>query len=73
MEQLFFTETTGSGGSANSITAAPFGEEYSAITDSGSNFVELWMIALNGKDSATEKPIAHLDLSSGPSAVVWFD
>ncbi|KAF8847988.1 3-carboxy-cis,cis-mucoante lactonizing enzyme [Acephala macrosclerotiorum] len=73
VEQLFVTETTGSGGSANSVTAAPFGEEYFAITDSGSNFVEVWMITANGTSSATGKAVAHLDLASGPSDVVWFD
>ena len=68
VEQLFLTETTGSGGSANSVTSAPFGEEYFAITDSGSNFVEVWMVT-----NATGKAVAHLDLSAGPSDVVWFD
>lgn len=73
IEQLFLTETTGSGGSANSVTAAPFGEEYFAITDSGSSFVEVWMITANGTGSATGKAVAHLDLTSGPSDAVWFD
>jgi len=71
-EQLFLTETTGSGGSANSVTAAPFGEEYFAITDSGSSFVEIWQITVDGT-SGTGKAIAHLDLDSGPSDVVFFD
>ncbi|KAF4635315.1 hypothetical protein G7Y89_g2778 [Cudoniella acicularis] len=69
VKQLFLTETTGSGGSANSVTSAPFREEYFAITDSGSNFVEVWMITTNGTNSATGKAVAHLDLSSGPSDV----
>jgi carboxy-cis,cis-muconate cyclase len=72
-EQLFLKETTGSGGSANSVTAAPFGEEYFAITDSGSNFVEMWMITVNETGSATGKAVAHLDLDAGPSDVVFYD
>lgn len=72
VDQLFLTETTNSGGSANSVTSAPFAEEYFAITDSGSNHVEVWMITANGT-SRSGKPVAHLDLASGPSDVVWFD
>ena len=73
ISQLFLTETTGSGGSANSVTSAPFGEEYFALIDSGSNFVEVWQIIANGSSSATGKAVANLDLATGPSDVVWFD
>ncbi|KAH8684513.1 Lactonase, 7-bladed beta-propeller-domain-containing protein [Tricladium varicosporioides] len=72
VDQLFLTETTNSGGSANSVTSAPFAEEYFAITDSASNHVEVWMITVNGT-SGSGKPVAHLNLASGPSDVVWFD
>lgn len=72
LEQLFLTETTGSGGSANSVTSAPFGEKYFAITDSGSNFVEVWMITMNGTDSASGRPLANLAIP-GPTDVVWVD
>jgi carboxy-cis,cis-muconate cyclase len=71
-EQLFLTETTASGGSANSVTSAPFAEEYFAITDSAANSVEVWMISVEGT-TGSGKVVAHLDLDAGPSDVVWFD
>lgn len=73
VDQLFLTETTGSGGSANSVTAALFAEEYFAITDSGSNFIEMWKITLNGNSSATAGAVAHFAMDAGPSTVVMYD
>ncbi|KAE8152369.1 hypothetical protein BDV25DRAFT_170509 [Aspergillus avenaceus] len=69
-EQLVLSETTGSGGAANSVSPAVFSEEYFAITDSESDFVEVWKL------SAEEKAVgvvAHLDLDNGPANVVWYD
>lgn len=66
-EQLFLLETTGSGGSANSVTPAKFSEEYFAITDSAANFVEVWKI-----DGNTASAVAHVDTESGPANVQWF-
>ncbi|KAJ3546714.1 hypothetical protein NM208_g1866 [Fusarium decemcellulare] len=67
-KQLFLLPTTNSGGSANAVSPAPFSEEYFAITDSGSNFIEMWRIQ-DGEASV----VAHLDLEAGPANVVWFD
>ncbi|KAF7534760.1 hypothetical protein G7054_g5952 [Neopestalotiopsis clavispora] len=69
-EQLFLTPTTNSGGSANAVAPAPFGEDYFAITDSGSNFVEIWKIDASD-DATTAAPVAHLGLASGPANVQW--
>jgi carboxy-cis,cis-muconate cyclase len=66
--QLFLVPTTNSGGSANAVSPAPFGnEQYFAITDSGSNFVEMWKI-----DGTSASAVAHLGLDSGPANVVWY-
>ncbi|KAL6412896.1 carboxy-muconate cyclase [Ilyonectria robusta] len=40
VEQLFIVPTTSSGGSANAVSPSTFSEDYFAITDSASNFVE---------------------------------
>ncbi|TQN67779.1 Carboxy-muconate cyclase [Colletotrichum shisoi] len=69
-EQLFLLPTTNSGGAANAVSPAPFGEDYFAITDSGSNFLEVWKIDAAGA-SVTASAVAHLGLASGPANVVW--
>lgn len=66
-EQLFLQETTNSGGSANAVSPASFSEDFFAITDSGSNFIEVWKIK-NKSASA----VAHLDLENGPANAVWY-
>ncbi|KAL0944674.1 uncharacterized protein CTRU02_202561 [Colletotrichum truncatum] len=70
-EQLFLTPTTNSGGSANAVSPAKFSEDYFAITDSGSNFLEVWKIDA-GESATTASAVAHLDLASGPANVVWY-
>lgn len=52
----------------NAVTPSPFSEEYFAVTDEGSNYVEVWEVADN-KSSASA--VAHLDLEYGPVNVVW--
>ncbi|KAH6661164.1 Lactonase, 7-bladed beta-propeller-domain-containing protein [Truncatella angustata] len=70
-EQLFLLPTTNSGGSANAVSPAPFSEDYFAITDSGSNFLEVWKIDASG-DVTTAAAVAHLGLASGPANAVWY-
>jgi hypothetical protein len=72
-QQLFLTPTTGSGGAANSVSPAPFDEDYFAITDSGSDFVEVWKINATSTDNVTVSPVAHLDLDNGPANIVWYN
>ncbi|QGI70556.1 hypothetical protein CEK26_002891 [Fusarium fujikuroi] len=66
-EQLFLQETTNSGGSANAVSPASFSEDFFAITDSGSNFIEVWKI--KGKGASA---VAHLNLDNGPANAVWY-
>lgn len=70
-EQLFLLPTTNSGGSANAVSPAPFSEDYFAITDSGSNFLEIWKMNATSSET-TAAPVAHLALQSGPANVVWY-
>jgi carboxy-cis,cis-muconate cyclase len=71
-QQLFLLPTTASGGSANAVSPAPFNEDYFAITDSGSNFIEMWKIDAAG-DVTTASAVAHLKTESGPANVVWYN
>ncbi|CRL28043.1 unnamed protein product [Penicillium camemberti] len=59
--------TTGSGGIANSVSPTSFSGDYFAITDSGSDFVEISKIK-----NRTAEAVAHLDLSVGPANVAWY-
>lgn len=68
VEQIFLVPTTNSGGSANAVAPSLFDEDTFAITDSGSNFIEVWKI--NNGSSASA--VAHLDTAFGPSNVVWY-
>ncbi|KAF4345849.1 carboxy-cis cis-muconate cyclase [Fusarium beomiforme] len=67
-KQLFTLPTTGSGGSANAVSPAKFSEEYFGITDSGSNFIEVWKINESGSSASS---VAHLDLDGSPANIVW--
>jgi carboxy-cis,cis-muconate cyclase len=70
-EQLFLLPTTASGGSANAISPAEFSEDYFAITDSGSNFIEMWKIVASS-EGTTAISVAHLATVNGPANVVWY-
>ncbi|KAI0014100.1 3-carboxy-cis,cis-mucoante lactonizing enzyme [Xylariaceae sp. FL0662B] len=71
-EQLFLLPTTNSGGAANAISPAKFSEDYFAITDSGSNFIEVWKID-ESETGTTASAVAHLDIAEGPANVVWYN
>lgn len=68
-ERIFVEEASGSGGTTNSVTASTFSEEYFAVTDQGSNYLEVWQIADNASSASA---VAHLDLANGPVNVVWY-
>lgn len=69
--QLFLLPTTGTGGEANAVSPAIFSEEYFAITDASSNFIEVWKIE-SSKESTSAFAAAHLDFDSGPANAVWY-
>lgn len=67
---LFIVPTTGSGGASNSITPAPFSEEYFAIADAQGNFIEVWKLE---EGATTAAVVAHLDFTESPANLVWVD
>jgi len=69
--QLFVLPTTGAGGEANAVTPANFSEEYFAITDTTSNFIEVWKIE-SCENSTSASAVAHLGFDSEPANAVWY-
>jgi carboxy-cis,cis-muconate cyclase len=66
--QLFLLETASSGGFANSVTASPFNDSITALTDNSTGFVEIWDL--------NSGVIAHLDIPDGQGCcanAVWLD
>ncbi|OMP89293.1 Carboxy-cis,cis-muconate cyclase [Diplodia seriata] len=71
VKQLFLTNTTTSGGSANAVTPAPFSDEFVALTDTQEEFVQVWRY-VNGTKAEV---VARLDLQDGGCCAnaVWLD
>lgn len=70
VKQLFLTQTTGSGGSANAITPSFFSDEWMALADSSTGFVEIWQFL-----NETAKPVARVDIKDGGCCAnaIWYD
>jgi len=58
-DQTFIVKTTSGGGGSNQVLPATFDDDYFAILDSATGFVEMWKTAEDGKSAA---PIAHLSI-----------
>ncbi|OJD28909.1 carboxy-muconate cyclase [Diplodia corticola] len=72
LKQVFLTNTTTSGGSANAVTPAPFGNEFVALTDTQEEFLQVWKRDANG---SIAEVVARLDLQDGGCCAnaVWLD
>jgi len=70
-KQLFLTETTTSGGAANSVAPADFSDECVALTDSAVGAVEIWQLAGNG----TARIVASLGIKDKGCCAnaIWYD
>ena len=71
-KQLFLSETTTSGGSANAVTPAPFSDEFLALTDTEKGLVQIWRF-----DAAKESAVvvAEVAIQGGKCCAnaVWYD
>lgn len=69
-KQLFLNETTSSGGAANSVAPSDFTDQWVALTDSATGFVEIWEL----EDGNATKMVAHLDIADGGCCAnaVWY-
>jgi carboxy-cis,cis-muconate cyclase len=70
-KQLFLTETTSSGGAANSVAPADFSDEWVALTDSEVGAVEIWQLTTNG----SAKIVASLSIQDKGCCAnaIWYD
>ncbi|KAF2471767.1 carboxy-cis,cis-muconate cyclase [Lindgomyces ingoldianus] len=70
-KQLFLTETTNSGGSANAVATSDFSDEWVALTDSSVGFVQIWRLSGNG---TVAKVVAQLNIHDGGCCAnaVWY-
>ncbi|TVY75964.1 Carboxy-cis,cis-muconate cyclase [Lachnellula suecica] len=67
--QLFLTPTSSSGGQANAVAPSTFSDEFVALTDSATGFVEVWKL---GAENASA--VARVDIVDGGCCAnaVWY-
>jgi len=73
-KQLFLTDTTTTGGSANAVTPSPFNDQFVALTDAETErgFVQIWRLK---SETSSPEVVVELSLHGGrccPNAV-WYD
>jgi len=70
--QLFLMETTTSGGSANAVTPAPFGDEWVALTDTEKGLVQIWRFDVVKEEVEV---VAEVGIPVGRCCAnaVWYD
>ncbi|OCL01207.1 putative carboxy-cis,cis-muconate cyclase, partial [Glonium stellatum] len=74
IEQILMVPTSSVGGSANSVAAAFFSDQFVALTDYPTGYVEIWQMN-NAASKFTAKPIARVDIKDGGCCAnaVWYD
>lgn len=84
-EPLFIVPTTTRGSTTNSVSPAPWSDEFVAMTDYGTGYVQIWKMVIGsgggaGGDSKakandTATPVARVDIADGGCCanVLWYD
>ncbi|KAL8383447.1 hypothetical protein RB595_010579 [Gaeumannomyces hyphopodioides] len=80
VKHMFQERTTTTGGYANAISPAPFGDEWAAMTDVPSGYVQMWRMTGRaetglGIEYAGAEAVAKVDIVDGGCCanVVWYD
>lgn len=68
--QIFLLPTTSSGGSENAVTPIDFSDQYVALTDSETGFLQVWKF--NGKSAEVAATLA-LEDGGCCANTVWYD
>ncbi|KAK8030178.1 putative carboxy-cis-cis-muconate cyclase [Apiospora rasikravindrae] len=78
--ELFRVPTTTLNGGANAISPAPWSEEWAAMTDIGTGYVQMWRIERTTDEngavtSTTARDVARVDIPDGGCCanVIWYD
>ncbi len=79
VKQMFRIPTTTTGGIANAISPAPFSDEYAAMTDTPTGYVQMFKMegrkeTDDGVEYATARPVARVDIPDGGCCanVIWY-
>ncbi|KAK8078777.1 hypothetical protein PG994_002584 [Apiospora phragmitis] len=81
-EQLFRVPTTTKNGIANAVAPAPWSEDWAAMTDVGTGYVQMWHIepATSNEETGevmttTARDVARVDIPDGGCCanVIWYD
>ncbi|KAK7752883.1 hypothetical protein SLS62_005225 [Diatrype stigma] len=75
-DRLFMVPTTTRGGIANSVSPAPWSDEFVAMTDYGTGYVQIWKVMSgNAEANATATAVARVDIVDGGCCanVIWYD
>ncbi|RYP05148.1 hypothetical protein DL764_004002 [Monosporascus ibericus] len=76
---LFIVPTTTPGGIANSVSPAPWSDEFVAMTDFRTGYVQIWKMTTKKMDGAMDKvgaaAVARVDIPDGGCCanVIWYD
>jgi carboxy-cis,cis-muconate cyclase len=73
-KQLFMIPTTTINGIANAVSPAPFSDEWMALTDDPTGFVQIWRLK-NMLNGTTTVPVVKVDISDGGCCAnaIWYD
>ncbi|KAK7995563.1 carboxy-cis cis-muconate cyclase [Apiospora arundinis] len=78
-EQLFRVPTTTLNGVANAISPAPWSEDWAAMTDIGTGYVQMWRMERTGEGDGTvrttARDVARVDIKDGGCCAnaIWYD
>ncbi|KAK7993277.1 hypothetical protein PG989_006658 [Apiospora arundinis] len=78
-EQLFRVPTTTLNGVANAISPAPWSEDWAAMTDIGTGYVQMWRMERteeeDGTVRTTARDVARVDIKDGGCCAnaIWYD
>lgn len=75
-KKLFMVPTTTMSGIANAVTPAPWSDEWVAMADFGTGYVQIWRLGEEkGTGGVNASPVARVDILDGGCCAnaIWLD